>query len=96
MNNRLIAALPSDNPAISASRVLTAGATGLRQAFPNPQDLAAVVNAYMVGLKDAWIWSIALSGAAFLVAFGAEWKSIKVDDIKARAAAKATAEAPSA
>jgi MFS transporter, DHA2 family, glioxin efflux transporter len=95
MNNRLIAALPSDNPAISAARVLTAGATGLREAFPNPQDLMAVVNAYMVGLKDAWIWSAVLSGAAFLVAFAAEWKSIKPDNIKARAAAKATAEVPS-
>lgn len=96
MNNRLIAALSSDSPAISASRVLAAGATGLRQAFPNSKDLITVVNAYMIGLKDAWIWSIAMSGAAFLVAFVAEWKSIKVDDIKARAAAKAGAGVPSA
>ncbi|OCK74840.1 MFS general substrate transporter [Lepidopterella palustris CBS 459.81] len=47
MNNRLIAALPSNNPAISASRVLAAGANGLRQAFPNSRDLMIVVNAYM-------------------------------------------------
>jgi hypothetical protein len=96
MNNRLLAALPSDNPTISAAKVLAAGATGLRSAFPNPDDLAVVVNAYIVALKDAWTWSIATSGAAFLAAFAAEWKSISVNDVKKRAAAKAAAEAPTA
>lgn len=91
MNNRLIAALPPGNPAVSGSTVLAAGAQGLRVAFSNPNDLLTVVQAYMTGLKDAWIWSIALSAAATLGALGAEWKSINADAVKARNAAKAAA-----
>lgn len=91
MNNHLIAALPMGNPAISGSTVLAAGAQGLRAAFPNPDDLLAVIRAYMIGLQDAWIWSIALSAAATVVALGAEWKSINANAVKARNAAKNTA-----
>lgn len=96
MNNRLIDALPTDNPAISPAKVVAAGATNLRQAFPDPRDLDTVVHAYMVGLKDAWIFSIVTAGLAFLLAFTAEWKSIKPDAVKARVAAKAATEAPAA
>ncbi|KAG7284751.1 hypothetical protein NEMBOFW57_009362 [Staphylotrichum longicolle] len=92
MNNVIVNSLPADNPRISPAAVLAAGANGLRDAFPNPSDLAVVVNAYMAGLKAAWIWSIALSGIAFIVAFGAEWKSVKVEDVKKRAAARAAKE----
>ncbi|KAL1988858.1 hypothetical protein VTN96DRAFT_7742 [Rasamsonia emersonii] len=68
MNNRMVAQLP---PQLGA-RVLQAGATGLREAFPDPQILQDVLNAYMIGLRDAWIFSIAMGGMSFLVAFAAE------------------------
>ena len=80
MNNRIIAQLPSP----LAARVLEAGATGLRQAFPNPQILQDVLNAYMVGLKDAWIFSIVMGGMAFVVASAAERKSIRANNAEAR------------
>ena len=72
MNNRMVAQLP---PPLGA-HVLEAGAAGLHQAFPNPQILQDVLNAYMFGLKGAWIFSIAMGGMAFVVALGAEWKNI--------------------
>jgi len=76
LNNRLIDTLPFGNSVVIPAHVLTAGATGLRQAFPNPQDLAAVVASYMIGLKDAWVFTTAMSGVAFITAFAAEWRSI--------------------
>lgn len=76
LNNRLLDTLPVGNPLVTRVHVLNAGAAGLRQAFPNPQDLAAVVASYMIGLRDAWIFTTAMGGAAFLTAFAAEWKSI--------------------
>ncbi|EXJ93249.1 hypothetical protein A1O3_01806 [Capronia epimyces CBS 606.96] len=88
MTNELISHLPSTNPAISPAKVLAAGASGLRRAFPNPNDLSTVVEAYLYGLKKAWIWSIALAGVTLFVALLAERKSIKAEDIKTRKAAK--------
>ncbi|KAL9105783.1 MAG: hypothetical protein Q9227_009085 [Pyrenula ochraceoflavens] len=68
--------LPAGNSVVTAAHVLAAGATGLRQAFQNPKDLASVVASYMIGLKAAWIFSIAMSGAAFIAAFAGEWRSV--------------------
>ncbi|MCJ1251048.1 hypothetical protein MMC30_008279, partial [Trapelia coarctata] len=96
MNNRLLAALPTNQPTVSAARVLAVGATGLASAFPDPRDMQIVLDAYMGGLKAAWIWKIAMAGMAFVVAFAAEWKSLKPEDVKARAEARAAAEVPSA
>lgn len=91
LNNVLLKSLPSDNPNITAAKVLAAGTTSLRDAFPDPADLKIVVGAYMTGIRAAWIWGIILSGLAFVIAFAAEWKSIKVEDIKKRAEKKAAA-----
>jgi hypothetical protein len=85
MNNRMVAQLP---PPLGA-RVLEAGAAGLRQAFPNPQILQDVLNAYMIGLKDAWIFSIVMGGMAFVVASAAEWRSIRANNVEARNAGSA-------
>lgn len=93
MNNVLLSSLPTDNPNISASAVLTAGSAGLAKIFPNAADLKIVVNAYMKGLKAAWIWSVALAGVSFLVALAAERKSVRLEDVKKRAEKKAAAEA---
>jgi len=76
LNNHLIDTLPVGNSVVTPAHVLAAGATRLRQAFPSPHDLAAVVASYMIGLKDAWVFATAMSGAAFVTAFAAEWRSI--------------------
>lgn len=91
MNNIIISSLPTDNPNVTPAKVLGVGANDLRRAFPNPDDLNAVVNAYVRGLKAAWIWGIALSGLAVIVSLGAEWKSVRAEDVKKRAERKAAA-----
>ncbi|KAI1851283.1 hypothetical protein JX265_012304 [Neoarthrinium moseri] len=95
MNNVIVTSLPNDNPRVTPATVLTAGAGSLRQAFPDPDDLSTVVGAYMNGLRAAWIWSIALSGIAFIISLGAEWKSVRQADVKKRNEAKAAAKAAS-
>ncbi|RMZ88710.1 hypothetical protein DV736_g4065, partial [Chaetothyriales sp. CBS 134916] len=91
LNNRVMDTLPVGSSIVTPTHVLTAGATGLRQAFPNRQDLAAVVESYMIGLKDAWVFTTAMGGAAFITAFAAEWRSIN----EAGADAKARIKSPS-
>ena len=82
MENVIISSLPTDNPNITAAHVLAAGSSNLRDCFPDPDDFSVVVNAYMNGLRAAWIWSIALSGVGLLVSFFAEWKSLRPTDAK--------------
>lgn len=91
MNNIIISSLPTGNPNVTPAKVLGVGANDLRGAFPNPVDLNAVVSAYVRGLEAAWIWGIALSGLAFIVSLGAEWKSVRAEDVKKRAERKAAA-----
>jgi hypothetical protein len=76
------------NRSVTAAHVLAAGAQGLRQAFPNPKDLAAVLTSYLIGLKAAWVFSIAMSGAAFITAFAGEWRSINEPPTNANSSTK--------
>jgi hypothetical protein len=85
-NNRLSASLPIVAPDVDIGQVLAAGATGLKDAFSHAQ-LSGVLRAYMIGLKAAWVWSIALGGMAFIVSFFVEWRSIKQKDPPPPAAA---------
>jgi MFS transporter, DHA2 family, glioxin efflux transporter len=91
MDNVIISSLPTNNPNITATKVLAAGSSSLREYFPDPDDLSIVVNAYMNGLHAAWIWSIALSGVGLLASFFAEWKSLRPADVKKRLEAKKVA-----
>ncbi|KAI8625483.1 putative MFS transporter [Xylariaceae sp. FL1651] len=95
MNNYIVQSLPTDNPNVTAAKVLATGANDLRTAFQDPADLAIVVNAYVRGLKAAWIFGTILTGLCFLVALCAEWRSIKPEDVKKEAEKKAAAEADS-
>jgi MFS transporter, DHA2 family, glioxin efflux transporter len=88
MNNIIIKSLLTNNPNISPAKVLTAGSASVRDAFPDPEDYAIVIDAYMNGLRAAWIWSIVLAGLSFLLAFLAEWKSVRPEDVKKRNEAK--------
>jgi len=67
-NNRLIANLPLYAPDMTADKVLAVGAYGLRGAFTDVQ-LPGVLQCYMIGLRGAWAFSIALSGMTFLISF---------------------------
>ncbi|OAR02344.1 hypothetical protein LLEC1_04195 [Akanthomyces lecanii] len=89
LNNVLLKSLPIDNSNITVAKVLAAGTMSLHDAFPDPADFSTVVNAYMKGIRASWIWGISLSGLAFFIALGAEWRSIKVEDVKKRAERKA-------
>lgn len=91
MNNIIVSSLPINSPTISPTRVLAAGSVGLHRIFPNASDYQTVVNAYMSGLRAAWIWSIVFAGLGFLVSFCAEWKSIKPEEVKKRVEAKKNA-----
>ena len=54
----------STAPNINAAKVLATGAFQIQHFFSG-KDLAAVLNAYMVGIKDVFVFSMA--GAAFTV-----------------------------
>ena len=88
MNNITVKSLPTNNPNISPAKVLTTGFSSVHDTFPDPEDFAIVINAYMNGLRGAWIWSIVLASLSFLLAFFAEWKSVRQEDVKKRNEAK--------
>lgn len=62
--NRLLQTLASKSPNIDAAKVLATGASDIHRVFSGG-DLAAVLDAYMVGIKDVFAFSMA--GAAFTV-----------------------------
>lgn len=72
--NRLIAALPAKAPGVSASQAVNVGAYNLADTFGDAVN--GVREAYMVGIKDAWLMTLALCGAAFLVGLAAPRVSI--------------------
>jgi hypothetical protein len=54
-------------PEISSSRISEAGAAGLRNAFSG-QELTLVLEAYMAGIKNVFIFAVAGAAASVLVA----------------------------
>ena len=72
----MIASLLTYAPNVSGTDVLNIGAYDLAAAFPNPVELMGVLQAYMQGLKAAWLFSILVSACAFLISFTAPWKSL--------------------
>ncbi|KAJ7132567.1 hypothetical protein C8R44DRAFT_978083 [Mycena epipterygia] len=62
--NCLLRTLADINPNIDAAKVLATGASEIRQVFGG-DELAAVLDAYMIGIKDIFVF--ALAGAAFTV-----------------------------
>ncbi|KAM7220196.1 Major facilitator superfamily domain containing protein [Rhypophila decipiens] len=78
---KMIASLPSD---IDPVKVLTAGATAIRNVFP-AEAVPPILDAYLQGLRVAFIIGIAGIGAGVLVAPLGNWE--KLDMTKAAAAA---------
>lgn len=83
--NGLSAELPKTAPDVKPSVVINAGAAYLRNVI-SPADLPGVLQAYMLGLKQAFVISIACGGIAVISACFVEWKSVKGKKIAAVAA----------
>lgn len=78
--NGLTSAIQSNVPDVDAQTIVRAGATALRGVLAQMgkiNELPAVVEAYMVGLRDAYRVSLALTCAAFVAALFLEWRSVK-------------------
>lgn len=65
-SNRLIEAVRAAG-SIDAGAIVSAGATALHNTLSG-QELQFAVQAYLDGLRDAYVFAIALGGLAFLVA----------------------------
>lgn len=73
----------------NVTSVLTMGATGLREAFTDPDVLEKVLVVYNHAVRGAFLCGAVLAAVAVLVSLGMEWKSIKkakIGDIGARSA----------
>jgi hypothetical protein len=88
--NRLLQTLASAAPKIDAAKVLATGASEIHRVFSGG-DLAAVLDAYMVGIKDVFAFSLA--GAAFtvLLALVIPFKKLPSHDNKKTEEKEATA-----
>lgn len=73
--NRLLQALATQAPSIDPHEILITGATELKGRFPG--DLyRGVLESYIVGLKDAFLFGMVVAGCAFLSSWIAPIKSI--------------------
>ncbi len=74
--NGLVSKIPEYAPDVDPYIVFNAGATHIREVVP-PQDLAGVLEAYMLSLRQAFIIPIVVGGIAVFLACGTESKSVK-------------------
>ncbi|KAI9710932.1 MAG: dynein heavy chain [Bogoriella megaspora] len=65
--NRMLQTIIATAPNLNAAQVIGTGASDIRNAY-HGQDLSAVLNAYMTGIKDVFICSLVASGLAVLLA----------------------------
>jgi hypothetical protein len=65
--NRMLQTLKTASPNIDAILVINTGASEIRDRFEG-EDLEAVTNAYMIGIKAVFIFAIAGSALAVLLA----------------------------
>ena len=69
--------VPKYATGVSAESVIAAGATGLRQAIPDPTTLREVLFAYSKSIQSVYYLAIGCSGACFVFAWGMGWKDIR-------------------
>ncbi|KAF2171276.1 hypothetical protein M409DRAFT_63625 [Zasmidium cellare ATCC 36951] len=74
--NTLIKQLPILAPGVDVAKVVSYGASHVREAAP-PNLLPGVLEAYDRAITTAFIMPIAVSGLAFLASLMMEWKSVK-------------------
>ncbi|KAF2119283.1 DNA repair protein RAD50 [Lophiotrema nucula] len=75
-SNELLNSLRRHAPNTSPSQVLLVGATEIRKAF-GPDEIPGIINAYMDGLRVAFIFVIALFGCATVISIATPWTNIK-------------------
>lgn len=86
--NRLLQALRDLGPDLDAAQVLGTGASDIHRTFKG-DDLAAVLDAYMVGIHSVFIFSLAASGLLVIVALAIPFKrlpehgNVAVDKVEA-------------
>ena len=74
--NRLVQKLPEYAPGVDPALVVATGATDLRSVFTAEQ-LPGILEAYMSGIKVAFLLPVALGGVAAIVSLFAKWTSLK-------------------
>ncbi|KAJ8113163.1 hypothetical protein ONZ43_g5218 [Nemania bipapillata] len=74
--NRLIVSLAGNTSGVIPKEVVAVGADQLRAVFSGAQ-LKDVLDAYIIGLRDAWILGVVTAGLAFLSSFLTGFRSIK-------------------
>lgn len=77
LDELLLKNLPKYAPSVSPQSVLGVGAYDLAGSFPDDGELLGVKRSYIVGLRGAWAFAVALTGVAFVVGFGGVWRSFK-------------------
>lgn len=83
-NNRLVELISVTAPNVDPAVLLVTGATEIRSVFA-PEDVPAVLEAYISGLRWVWTFTISLGGTAFLLSFVDYKKAVpqkKVEDIE--------------
>jgi hypothetical protein len=65
--NRMLHELVASYPSINAGQVISTGASEIQHVFKG-EDLAAVLNAYMVGMKAVFAFSLATCALTVLIA----------------------------
>lgn len=75
-SNRLVQKLPEYAPDVNPATVVATGATDLRNVFTAAQ-IPGILEAYMSGLKVAFIVPIALGGIAVIISLFPKWISLK-------------------
>jgi len=76
LDELLLKSLPTHAPSVSPQNVLSVGAYNLGGTF-NPIELLGVRRSYIIGLRGAWAFSVALTGFTFVVGFLGVWRNFK-------------------
>lgn len=74
--NRLLSRVVMTAPTANPMLVIATGATELKEVF-SAEELEGIIEAYLAGLKVAFIIAIATAAAAFVAAFTGRWETLK-------------------
>ena len=79
--NRMLRTLATTAPRIDSGRVLATGTSELQQVFSGA-DLAAVLDAYMAGIKDVFAFSLAGAALSIVIAMVIPFKRLSHHNVK--------------
>ena len=78
MLNKLLPQMQAVNPDLTTIDIIQAGSTGLKKLVTDTQ-LPTILVSYAKSLDLIFKIAAGVSTVAFILAFGVEWKSIKID-----------------